>query len=755
MEILNVQVENFKSVADAALEGCGRLNVLIGKNSSGKSSLLGAIDTLFHVVRAREPVCITPGTGGSELDYHQRQTGIPIRLAVELSLSDSESSNLIANIISESPQLKPAVEGLTGRNILTIRVLIASTPSAHGYVSNLLLRAVDSDQDVGEVNLFSLSPEVANEFYRRAYEATTNTHEIDQLETLGANVDDTEFRMSKSHNEGPFLPQYIISRYVQSTKLVSDLGPLFEKSESVSDFKDEIDRIITSIRTRIASAAEEPLPPGITTFGGEVDRIPSYVDEILDAVAGMTVLHLGESRRPVGREEAQELLSLKVSRGGTDRLLAVQKAVRDLLGVEIDAFQGEAGTGRRFGEPSAEMDVDDFVVEVNGSGIREALRLVLDCELNDPVVVLVEEPEVHLHPSLETSVMQYLKSLSQRCQLFVTTHSTNFLDTAEMKNVYLITKDGGTEVRVLDYEAAEAAIPSELGIRLSSVFMYDRLVFVEGPSDEVIIRQLAAQLGFNLSRPNVGFVPMGGVRNFGYFAVESTLDFLTNRRVESWFVLDRDEASEHEVETLLKRHRANTRLEVLGRREIENYLIEVGPLRDFLEFKRELSGLHSGHPTQEDVETALDETAEELKAFSLGKRIHRQLLQPVRPGSPDQLTSIEDIQAHVERQLASAEQELARRRWQTEIVFSSAVEALELDWESRKLHIVPGSELIDGVCQRFGIRFRKERDGGRLADQFTSESIPNELETLIRKLASDSGDSQSPNSVLDGSAPKA
>lgn len=114
---------------------------------------LGAIDTLFHVVRAREPVCITPGTGGSELDYHQRQTGIPIRLAVELSLSDSESSNLIANIISESPQLKPAVEGLTGRNILTIRVLIASTPSAHGYVSNLLLRAVDSDQDVGEVKI--------------------------------------------------------------------------------------------------------------------------------------------------------------------------------------------------------------------------------------------------------------------------------------------------------------------------------------------------------------------------------------------------------------------------------------------------------------------------------------------------------------------------------------------------------------------------------------------------------------------------
>src|ERR1700738_518980 len=128
------------------------------------------------------------------------------------------------------------------------------------------------------------------------------------------------------------------------------------------------------------------------------------------------------------------------------------------------------------------MDVDDFLLEVNGSGIREALRLVLDVEFQHPKLLLVEEPEIHLHPALETGMMRFLKGISLSCQVFISTHSTNFLDTPEMSNVYLISKIGGaTKVDQLTLEDAEAVLPKELGVRLSSLFMFDRLVFVEGP----------------------------------------------------------------------------------------------------------------------------------------------------------------------------------------------------------------------------------------------------------------------------------
>ena len=55
-----------------------------------------------------------------------------------------------------------------------------------------------------------------------------------------------------------------------------------------------------------------------------------------------------------------------------------------------------------------------------------------------------------------------------------------------------------THAQLLNVEQAEEAIPQELGIRRSSLFMYDRLVFVEGPSDEQIFRTFASTLGFNL-----------------------------------------------------------------------------------------------------------------------------------------------------------------------------------------------------------------------------------------------------------------
>jgi putative ATP-dependent endonuclease of OLD family len=56
-------------------------------------------------------------------------------------------------------------------------------------------------------------------------------------------------------------------------------------------------------------------------------------------------------------------------------------------------------------------------------------------------------------------------------------------------------------------------LPSELGIRLSSLFMYDQIIFVEGPSDEQIIREFARSLGVNFGQLNLGFVQMRGVRN--------------------------------------------------------------------------------------------------------------------------------------------------------------------------------------------------------------------------------------------------
>ena len=82
--------------------------------------------------------------------------------------------------------------------------------------------------------------------------------------------------------------------------------------------------------------------------------------------------------------------------------------------------------------------------------------------------------------------------------------------------------------------------------------MFDRLVFVEGPSDEAMLREWATKININLSQANVGFIIMGGVRNFTHYASEAIFRFLTKRQVKAWFILDRDERDEVEIQSSKK-----------------------------------------------------------------------------------------------------------------------------------------------------------------------------------------------------------
>jgi putative ATP-dependent endonuclease of the OLD family len=52
----------------------------------------------------------------------------------------------------------------------------------------------------------------------------------------------------------------------------------------------------------------------------------------------------------------------------------------------------------------------------------------------------------------------------------------------------------------LTMQDVEEQIPKELGIRLSSLFMFDRLIFLEGKSDESILRELAARIRVNFAK---------------------------------------------------------------------------------------------------------------------------------------------------------------------------------------------------------------------------------------------------------------
>jgi energy-coupling factor transporter ATP-binding protein EcfA2 len=580
MRVERIDVTNFRGVENANLPQCGALNVLVGKNNSGKSTVLDAIDALFSVAssetivggdygRARVPVVL-----GRESDFRRGAIGdAAIRISVDLRLTHDELGVIVHDVVSEAPQMRNALENATIGNLLQVEVSAFKHDRPFAYVSKIALLSPNNVQQGEQQSrtLLSVGNEAATELFERRQSSHNSERRAEEISQIGQSIGHDDFEMLRRRQESS------VTRYgrgyLPGREVGYEVDNILRSAESYTEFRSQLEVLEESARASVQRIEKEPLGNPIETFAGESTTIPSYVLSILRLVGSVKVLHLRDRREPVGRGEAQRLLSLKTRRQGSEVLQNIQETVRSLLGVNIDAFESER-PAERPRDARAEMDVDDVLVEMNGAGIREALRLILDNELGNPDLLLVEEPEVHLHPALELTMLRYLKSASSRAQVFVATHSTNFLDTSEMRNVYLTRRDPWVTVTLLDSERAETAIPEELGIRLSSLFMYDRLVFVEGSSDEAILRELAAVAGVNLGQTGVGFVIMGSARNFTHYASAATVELLTRRRVKMFFVLDRDEASEEEVAALCERISDLANVHVLQRREIENYLAQ-------------------------------------------------------------------------------------------------------------------------------------------------------------------------------------
>jgi hypothetical protein len=632
--------------------------------------------------------------------------------------------------------MKNAIENLDPNLRLRITVIVPPAPVPFAYVSKMSLCPPNHPDQEGATRLLEVREPAATELFEKARLARSKDDEAESLQRIldSPREFDTQLWQAMKADANPtrYLSYFVreVSSH-RSPEFTRKLDALIRSSDTPAAFIESLKQLSSAAVKESLDVRALPLKnTRVESFSGQQSTIPAFALKMLRRVAGLKVLYLTERREPIGNREAGQLLELKVKRGGPEKLRAIQEIVVALLGVEIDAFRGEEREG------SAELDVDRFLVQANGAGIREALRLILDYEFAQPAILLVEEPEIHLHPALETSMMRYLKKIGAQSQIFITTHSTNFLDTAEMKNVYLTTRNESTKIELIDAAEAEVAIPRELGIRLSSLFMFDRLVFVEGPSDEEVIREWASTLHINLSQACVGFVQMGGVRNLAHFAAEKTLSFLTKRQVRMWFLIDKDEKDAPEINRLTSGLTEQARVVVLERRELENYLIAPRALAKFILLKQKLAGSTTNAPSTEEVHAALLKEVEPLKQLAIGKRVIKLACPPVYPDRDSfvGLEGGEGFEARVRSEVDRMKGKLSAVESTLEKIIQTQTQSVESTWEGHKFNIVPGDILIDRTCQGFGVRFVKERDSARLAALLEEDEIPPDAKDFVKAI---------------------
>jgi predicted ATP-dependent endonuclease of OLD family len=740
MHIHNITVEHFRSAENVVLPTVGAFNVLIGKNNSGKSTVLLAIEGFFQCLRSEGIVTLEP-TLGKRIDFNCQDTKRDISLTVIFKLLPEERLSLLDDIAIESPQLKALIASIEQSLFVEITVAIKAPRSGFAFIRSIRFGSNENPSANTWRDLLIVGNDSASEIATRQREIERLKHNETDLRRFSDSIDADDFaRLKRETSENRSYLMYRLSSrrpfIGTSPQSLEMIESILRSAESPTDFKNAANSIAEQTISEARKIEGESLKVQVQTFSGEQSFIPKYALKLIERIASMKLLYLTERRDPVGRPEAKQLLDYKVTRGGPATLRDIQSKVERLLGVKIDAFENTSGSP---GDRTAEMDVDDFLLEVNGSGVKEALRLILDAELKKPAILLVEEPEVHLHPALETNMMTYLRDISAYCQVFISTHSTNFLDTANTQNVYFVSKQAASSstVKLLNVGDAEGELPEALGIRLSSLFMFDRLVFVEALSDELIFREFAEILDVNLSQTNVGFIHIGGARNFANYASESTFSFLSKRLVRSTFILDRDERSDEDVKKMAASLGERALLHVLKKRELENYLLNTRPLAQLINNKQKSAGVKNAvEATPESVQKEMMKSVEFLRTLTILKRSAKELLSSIHVEvefTKDDL--LPDAAAKISSEFQRLRDMLSTKEQQTTSTIDATSRQIANQWAQSWTVLVLGDELLDETCKAFGTRFRKTTDGPILAKLYTAAEIDPELTTLLRGLA--------------------
>ena len=211
-----------------------------------------------------------------------------------------------------------------------------------------------------------------------------------------------------------------------------------------------------------------------------------------------------------------------------------------------------------------------------GSGLIQFILVLVNAAIKNPSYILIDEPELNLHPSLQVDFLTTLASYAEHGVLFAT-HNLG-LARAVSDRVYSVRKVGrdGREVRDFAGTKDLAAFLGELGFNANQDLGFETVLLVEGPKDVTCVQQL---LRHYCKEHQVVLLHLGGSSTINA-GCAAQLDEITRISPKVHALIDSERTQAGEALAADRQSFAdacsklNIRCHILERRAIENYLPE-------------------------------------------------------------------------------------------------------------------------------------------------------------------------------------
>lgn len=201
---------------------------------------------------------------------------------------------------------------------------------------------------------------------------------------------------------------------------------------------------------------------------------------------------------------------------------------------------------------------ESFRLSQVGSGVQQAIMVaaaVVSAEKD--AVVLLEEPENNLHAGAQRVLSRFLKrhSIETHKQVVITTHSTIFASTRQGASTYLVRlhPHDGTIIRRIE-PGDEPATKQELGIRNVDLYGYDAVILWEGNSEAeampILLEAIATKEGTTIHELGLTWRNLRGSGKPKVDWVREFLGLLKDTDIIPYVIMDDDPGVKEELKRL-------------------------------------------------------------------------------------------------------------------------------------------------------------------------------------------------------------
>ncbi|WP_026103914.1 AAA family ATPase [Anabaena sp. PCC 7108] len=458
MYIKKLRVYNYKSYFDSGvMEFAPGVNIIVGKNNAGKTSLLEVMTLDFKEDHTHKSLKTLPNKS-SRIEEESK-------IEITLQIEKDKLRNFIKNY---SPNfLFPLPEGDVDDDIVEIS-LYDMGRDAEGY-------NYDSENKI-------------NQLVKKAFQ---------KLKNFIDNPDDTELTVT-------ILPNGLIDNELTDELMI--LGAYSNKISHhfykfiygddnmdieechVVDIYNDIEEKYEQEKTFMKYQPKNEETIGYKLFDIFVSRIYRFKAERQNI--GSCKFENNEQLKSDASNLAESICILQGKNPGTfakfnklvseilEEIKWISVVPRDNSEVEIKVW---------IIDPQLNKDDLSLPLSSCGSGVGQVLAIVYILVYSEePRTLIIDEPQSFLHPGAAKKLIKTIKQFPQH-QYFISTHSPDIITTADPSNIIKLKYENcETTTSVIDAKDInlQKEILDELGVRLSDVFGADSVLWVEGPTEE-------------------------------------------------------------------------------------------------------------------------------------------------------------------------------------------------------------------------------------------------------------------------------